>query len=57
MVIINQSIILWKHHVNLLSQSFRPFIKKRAKMFGFSELWDFLDILGRYYNTIYVQKH
>ena len=25
-------------------------------MFGFSEFLDFLDILGRYYNTFYVEK-
>ena len=24
-------------------------------MFGFSEFLDFLDILGRYYNTFYVE--
>ena len=32
------------------------FIKKPPKMFGFSELWDFLDILGRYYDTCYVEE-
>ena len=25
-------------------------------MFGFSEFLDFLDILGRYYNTFYVDE-
>ena len=25
-------------------------------MFGFSEFLDFLDILGRYYNTFYVEE-
>ena len=26
-------------------------------MFGFSEFLDFLGILGRYYNTFYVEEH
>ena len=25
-------------------------------MFDFSEFWDFLDIVGRYYKTFYLEK-
>ena len=30
--------------------------QNRAKMFGFSEFLHFLEILGRYYNTFYVEE-
>ena len=32
------------------------FIKNRPTMFGFCEFLDFLDILGRYYNTFCVEE-
>ena len=40
----------------MLQKEKKIYQKNRAKMFGFSEFLDFLDILRRYYNTFYVEE-
>ena len=50
------TIIYNKTNIEMLRKENKIYQKNRAKMFGFSEFLDYLDILGRYYNTFYVEE-
>ena len=50
------TIIYNKTNIEMLQKENKIYQKNCAKMFGFSEFLDYLDILGRYYNTFYVEE-